>query len=174
MVADVGKRFETLPWTPRVGISGGLTDRPDDSGSDGFTLNRIQSDRRNDPLSYSSRLVSNLVSVNLSNLAFYGIVLETQPTDRTALDMRISDLHLRNRSAQLPLRTTNEGVVRDTGSSHLGQVLDINHYWRMFPLAYDGKRVQLNTLASLSYFKAGSALEIGDDYQLTLGITLTY
>ena len=174
VVADVGKRFETLPWTPRVGISGGITDRPDDSGSDGFTLNRIQSDRRNDPLSYSNRLVSNLVSVNLSNLAFYGIVLETQPTDRTALDLRISDLHLRNSSAQMPLRTTNEGVVRDTSSSHLGQVLDINHYWRMFPLAYDGKRVQLNTLTSLSYFKAGSALEIGDDYQLTLGITLTY
>jgi alginate production protein len=174
VVADVGKRFETLPWTPRVGISAGLTDRPDDSGSDGFTLNRIQSDRRNDPLSYSSRLVSNLVSVNLSNLAFYGIVLETQPTDRTALDLRVSDLRLRNRTAQLPLRTTTEGVVRDTGSAHLGQVLDINHYWRMFPLAYDGKRIQLNTLASLSYFRAGSALEIGDDYQLTLGITLTY
>ena len=26
----------------------------------------------------------------------------------------------------------------------------------------------------VGYFKAGSALEIGDDYQLTLGITLTY
>ena len=35
-------------------------------------------------------------------------------------------------------------------------------------------RDRLNTLTSLSYFKAGSALEIGDDYQLTLGITLTY
>ena len=174
VVTDVGKRFETLPWTPRVGISAGLTDKPDDSGSDGFTLNRIQSDRRNDPLSYSSRLVSNLVSVNLSNLAFYGVSLETQPTDRSQLDMRLSDLRLRNASAQLPLRTTNDGVVRDTGSRHLGQVLDINHYWRMFPIAYDGKRIQLNTLTSLSYFKAGSALETGDDYQLTLGITLTY
>ena len=174
VVGDVGKRFESLPWTPRVGFTAGLTDRPDDSGSDGFSLNRIQSDRRNDPFSYSSRLVSNLVSVNLSNLAFYGVSLETRPTDRSQLDVRLSDLRLRNASAQLPLRTTNEGVVRDTGSSHLGQVMDINHYWRMFPLAYDGKRIQLNTLTSLSYFRAGSALEIGDDYQVTLGITLTY
>ncbi|MEW6460550.1 MAG: alginate export family protein [Pseudomonadota bacterium] len=174
LVGDVGKRFESLPWTPRVGLSAGLTDRPDDSGNDGFSLNRIQSDRRNDPFSYSSRLVSNLVSVNLSNLAFYGISLETQPTDRSQMDMRLSDLRLRNASAQLPLRTTTDGLVRDSGSSHLGQVLDINHYWRMFPLAYDGKRIQLNTLTSLSYFRAGSALEIGDDYQVTLGITLTY
>ena len=174
LVGDVGKRFESLPWTPRVGLSAGLTDRPDDSGNDGFSLNRIQSDRRNDPFSYSSRLVSNLVSVNLSNLAFYGISLETQPTDRSQLDMRLSDLRLRNASAQLPLRTTTDGLVRDSGSSQLGQVLDINHYWRMFPLAYDGKRIQLNTLTSLSYFRAGSALEIGDDYQVTLGITLTY
>jgi alginate production protein len=174
VVGDVGKRVESLPWTPRVSLTAGLTDRPDDSGNDGFSLNRIQSDRRNDPFSYSSRLVSNLVSVNLSNLAFYGVGLETRPTDRSQLDVRLSDLRLRNASAQLPLRTTNEGVVRDTGSSHLGQVMDINHYWRMFPLAYDGKRIQLNTLTSLSYFRAGSALEIGDDYQVTLGITLTY
>ena len=177
VVADIGKRFDTLPWTPRVALTAGITDRPNDSGNDGFNLNRIQSDRRNDPLSYSSRLVSNLVGVNLSNLAFYGVALETQPTDRTALDVRLSDLRLRNRSAQLPLRTiapTTEDEVRDTRSSHLGQALDINHYWRMFPLAYDGKRVQLNTLTSLSYFRAGSALEIGDDYQLTLGITLSY
>ena len=141
------------------------------------SLNRIQSDRRNDPFSYSSRLVSNLVGVNLSNLAFYGVALETQPTDRTELDFRLSDLHLRNRIAQLPLRTINtipEDDVRDTRSSHLGQALDINHYWQMFPLAYEGKRVQLNTLTSLSYFRAGSALEIGDDYQLTIGVTLSY
>ncbi|MGP0170614.1 alginate export family protein [Pseudomonas sp. NCHU5208] len=175
LVGDIGKRFEDLPWTPRVGLTAGITDRPDDSGNDGFSLNRIQSDRRNDPFSYSSRLISNLVSVNLSNLAFYGVTLETQPTDRSQLDIRLSDLRLRNASAQLPLRTTNEGTVRDSGSStHLGQVLDITHYWRMFPLAYEGKRIQLNTLTSLSYFRAGSALEIGDDYQLTLGITLTY
>lgn len=177
VVGDIGKRFDSLPWTPRVALTAGITDRPDDSGNDGFNLNRIQSDRRNDPLSYSSRLVSNLVGVNLSNLAFYGVALETQPTDRTALDFRLSDLHLRNRTAQLPLRTINtipEDEVRDTSSSHLGQALDINHYWRMFPLAYDGKRVQLNTLTSLSYFRAGSALEIGDDYQLTIGVTLSY
>lgn len=175
VVGDIGKRFEDLPWTPRVGFTAGLTDRPDDSGNDGFSLNRIQSDRRNDPFSYSSRLVSNLVSVNLSNLAFYGVGLETHPTDRSQLDFRLSDLRLRNASAQLPLRTTTEGEVRNSdASSHLGQVLDITHYWRMFPLAYEGKRIQLNTLTSLSYFRAGSALEIGDDYQLTLGVTLTY
>lgn len=175
VVGDIGKRFEDLPWTPRVGLTAGLTDRPDDSGNDGFSLNRIQSDRRNDPFSYSSRLVSNLVSVNLSNLAFYGVSLETHPTDRSQLDFRLSDLRLRNASAQLPLRTTNEGEVRNSdASSHLGQVLDVTHYWRMFPLAYEGKRIQLNTLTSLSYFRAGSALEIGDDYQLTLGVTLTY
>ena len=35
------------------------------------------------------------------------------------------------------LRTTTEGEVRNSdASSHLGQVLDITHYWRMFPLAY--------------------------------------
>lgn len=175
VVGDIGKRFEDLPWTPRVGLTAGLTDRPDDSGNDGFSLNRIQSDRRNDPFSYSSRLVSNLVSVNLSNLAFYGVSLETHPTDRSQLDFRLSDLRLRNASAQLPLRTTTEGEVRNSdASSHLGQVLDVTHYWRMFPLAYEGKRIQLNTLTSLSYFRAGSALEIGDDYQLTLGVTLTY
>ncbi|MFP6801472.1 MAG: ion channel protein AlgE, partial [Pseudomonas sp.] len=70
VVGDIGKRFDSLPWTPRIALTAGITDRPDDSGNDGFNLNRIQSDRRNDPLSYSSRLVSNLVGVNLSNLAF--------------------------------------------------------------------------------------------------------
>ncbi|MNV89412.1 hypothetical protein D3C71_1837030 [compost metagenome] len=57
---------------------------------------------------------------------------------------------------------------------NVGQMLDVNYYWKMFPLALDGKHLDVNALVSASYLNAGSALETGDDYQLSVGVVISY
>ncbi|RHW20696.1 alginate export family protein [Pseudomonas jilinensis] len=171
---DAGKRFDEHPWRPRLGLTLALTDKPDDDGRDGFYLNRVQSDRRTDPMSYSNRLVSNFVTVNLTNLQVVGVGVDTEPAPGTVVGLRVSDLRLRNSEGRLPVRVVNEPGIRNTDSRALGQVVDLNYYWRMYPMAVRERRLNLNTLVSASYFKAGSALNTGDDFQVTLGLTLFY
>jgi alginate production protein len=182
VLGEVGKRFNDLPWTPRLALRGGITDKPDDA-NEGFYLNRIQSDRVVELERYSTRLVSSFINVNVRNLKYYGVTLETQPTPRSSLDFRLSDLYLRNDAGDLPLRVDREqsrtrqaNIANGShdGSSSVGQVLDVNYYWKMFPIAHQGKHLDLNTLLSASYFRAGDAVASGDDYQLTLGIVMHY
>ncbi|WP_416638475.1 hypothetical protein [Pseudomonas sp. OHS18] len=177
----MGKRFQDLPWTPRFALRGGITDKPDD-GNDGFYLNRIQSDRVVDPERYSSRLISSFINVNVRNLQYYGFALETQPTPRTSLDFKVSDLYLRNENGELPIRIDSDQrrarnqqiALGNNNGRSIGQVVDVNYYWRMFPIAYQGKHLNLNTLVSASYLRAGDAVQSGDDYQLTLGVVIRY
>ncbi|WP_411563472.1 alginate export family protein [Pseudomonas shirazensis] len=181
-LGEVGKRFDDLPWTPRVALRGGLTDKPSDE-NDGFRLNSIQSDRITRTGSYSTRLTSSFVALDLRNLSYYGIALETRPTPRTALDMRVTQLNLRDADGTLPIRMNgdqrsqrNREITQGTQGSgrNVGQMLDVNYYWKMFPVALDGKHLDINALVSASYLNAGSALETGDDYQLSLGVVVSY
>ncbi|MDF3932607.1 ion channel protein AlgE [Pseudomonas citronellolis] len=181
-LGEIGKRFEALPWTPRVALRGGITDKPSDE-NDGFRLNRIESDRIINPDTYSTRLVSSFVRLDMRNLKYYGVALETRPTPRSSLDFRVSDLRMRDPDGDLPVRVDREqsrerNRARDAGTlsggDSIGQVYDLNYYWKMFPQAWQGKHVDLNALVSASYLKAGSALQSGDDYQLSFGIVLRY
>ncbi|GGU73000.1 hypothetical protein GCM10009504_33000 [Pseudomonas laurentiana] len=181
-LGEIGKRFHDLPWTPRVALRGGLTDKPSDD-NDGFRLNTIQSDRITRQGSYSTRLTSSFVSLDLRNLSYYGFALETQPTPRSALDLRLTELKLRDAEGTLPIRidgdqrsARNQAINQGTptGGKTVGQMLDLNYYWKMFPVAIDGKHLDVNTLVSASYLNAGNALDTGDDYQLTLGVVISY
>jgi alginate production protein len=172
VLAELGKRFDERPWQPRLYLHGGLTDKPDES-DDGFYLNAIQSDRVADPQTYSTGLVSAFVGIDLNNLAFYGIGLQSHPQPRHRLDLRLTDLRLRDPDLNLPLRVADD-EGRD-GSHGLGQTLDLNYYWEMFPLAVDQRQMQINALFSLSYFRAGSAVRgLDDDYQASFGLVLRY
>lgn len=182
LVAELGKRFEQFEWTPRVALRAGITDAPEDE-NDGFHLNRIQSDRIVSPGSYNTRLVSSFIRLNLRNLQYYGVSLELRPTPRSALDLRLSDLHLRNANGDLPVRTSqlSRDQRRDAiragtydGGRSIGQVVDVNYYWRMFPLAYEGRHLNINGLINAAYLNAGSAVPTGDDYQVSFGIVATY
>ena len=171
LLSELGKRFDDSPWRPRLYLHGGLTDEPDEDG-DGFRLNAIQSDRVADPETYSTGLVSAFVGVDLRNLAFYGIGLDSQPRPRQQLDLRLTDLRLRDEDGELPLRASADG---ERSGSHLGQTLDLNYFWEMFPLAYESRQVQVNALLSLSYFRAGSAVRgLDNDYQASFGLVLRY
>lgn len=181
-LGEIGKRFHDLPWTPRLALRGGLTDKPSDD-NDGFRLNTIQSDRITRQGSYSTRLTSSFVSLDLRNLSYYGFALETQPTPRSALDLRLTELKLRDAEGTLPIRidgdqrsARNQAITQGThtGGKTVGQMLDLNYYWKMFPVAIDGKHLDVNTLVSASYLNAGNALDTGDDYQLTLGVVISY
>jgi len=171
LLSELGKRFDDSPWRPRLYLHGGLTDEPDEDG-DGFRLNAIQSDRVADPETYSTGLVSAFVGVDLRNLAFYGIGLDSQPRPRQQLDLRLTDLRLRDEDGELPLRASADG---ERSGSHLGQTLDLNYFWEMFPLAHEGRQMQVNALLSLSYFRAGSAVRgLDNDYQASFGLVLRY
>lgn len=182
LVGEIGKRFHAVTWQPRVALRVGMTDKPADE-NDGFHLNGIQSDRIVNPGSYNTRLVSSFVRLNMRNLTYYGASLELRPTPRSALDLRVTDLRLRNPDGDLPIRTSQE--ERDArrtqiragtfnGGRSVGQIVDVNYYWRMFPLAYEGRHLNLSGLINLGYLKAGSAVPSGDDYQLSLGLIATY
>jgi alginate production protein len=181
VLGEVGKRFQDLPWTPRFALHAGITDKPDDA-FDGFFLNNIESDRVVEVERYSSRLVSSFINVNVRNLQYFGVALQTQPTPRSSLDLKISDLYLRDENGDLPVRVDrdqrqarNQAIAQSINSGRsVGQVVDVNYYWKMFPIAYEGKHLDLNTLISASYLRAGEAIASGDDYQLTLGIVMRY
>jgi len=171
LITEFGRRFYDAPWQPRVVLRSGLTDKPSDD-ADGFFLNRIQSDRLINEQTYSTRLVSSFVRLDMRNLLYYGLGVETKPTSRSSLDLRVSDLRLRNRNGALPIRTNEP---QDTSSNSIGQVLDLNYYWQSFPLAYAGRQFDMNTLVSAGYFFAGPATgNLDDDYQLTLSIVMRY
>ncbi|MFN3579175.1 MAG: alginate export family protein [Pseudomonas sp.] len=171
LLTELGKRFDDLPWQPRLVLRTGLTDKPG-ADSEGFYLNQIQSDRLVNPLTYSTRLVSSFVRLDIRNLAYFGMGVEFQPTARTSLDARVSQLWLRNRESDLPIRTN---TTQNINSSNLGQVLDLTYYWQSFPLAYRGRHFDMNILLSGSYFRAGSATgDLDNDYQLSLGIVMRY
>ncbi|QXI40266.1 alginate export family protein [Pseudomonas xantholysinigenes] len=180
-LGEIGKRFDHLPWTPRLALRGGLTDKPSDD-NDGFRLNPIQSDRITRQGSYSTRLTSSFVALDLRNLSYYGLALQTRPTPRSALDLRLTQLNLRDDQGTLPIRMGADYRARRqdalaTGQGkgdNVGQMIDLNYYWKMFPVALDGKRLDVNTLVSASYLNAGSALNTGDDYQLSVGIVISY
>nr|WP_249684698.1 alginate export family protein [Pseudomonas sp. RC2C2] len=181
-LGEIGKRFHDLPWTPRVALRGGLTDKPSND-NDGFRLNAIQSDRITRQGSYSTRLASSFVSLDLRNLSYYGIALETNPTPRSALDFRLTELKLRDANGTLPIRLDgdqrserNRAIAQGShgNGKDVGQMLDLNYYWKMFPVAIDGKHLDVNALVSASYLNAGNALDSGDDYQLTFGVVVSY
>lgn len=182
MVSEIGKRFDHLTWTPRVALRGGITDTPSDE-NDGFYLNRMQSDRIVTPGSYNTRLVSSFIRLNLRNVQYYGASLELKPTPRSALDLRISDVYLRSADGDLPVRISRteqqerRAEIRAgtfNGGRSVGQVYDANYYWRMFPLAYEGRHLNINGLINVAYLDAGSAVPSGNDYQLSFGIVATY
>lgn len=181
-IAEVGKRFHDLPWTPRVALRAGITDTPDDE-NDGFHLNRIQSDRIVNAGSYNTRLVSSFIRLNLRNVSYYGASLGFNPTPRSSLDFRLTDLRLRSATGDLPVRTNQvereerRNAIRSgtyNGGRSVGQVLDVTHYWRIFPVAYEGRHFNFSTLLNAAYFKAGSAVPSGNDYQVSFGIVATY
>ncbi|MAB24166.1 alginate export family protein [Pseudomonas neustonica] len=171
LLTEFGRRFYDVAWQPRIVIRSGLTDKPGDD-DDGFYLSRIQSDRLINDASYSTRLVSSFMRMDIRNLLYYGIGVDAQPTARSSVDMRVSDLRLRNSDAALPVRTTE---AQDSSSHSLGQVVDVNFYWQSFPLAYAGRQFDMNTLVSAGYFFAGPATgNLDDDFQLTLSVVMRY
>lgn len=176
-VGDIGKRFDDWPWQPRFALRGGITDKPSNE-FDGFGFNDLQSDRVSGRETYSSGLLGSFIGINLRNLAFYGLAVETRPLPRHYFDVRISDLYLRDGNGELPLRVSPEllatpGAV--TGDKSLGQVLDLNYYWEMFPTAFYGRQLSFDLLLSAGYFKAGDAIRgLDDDYQLSFGAVLRY
>ncbi|MFJ4353198.1 alginate export family protein [Pseudomonas sp. NPDC089428] len=182
VLGEVGKRFDSLAWTPRLALRGGLTDKPSDE-NDGFRLNAIQSDRITRTGSYSTRLTSSFVALDLRNLSYYGFAVETRPTPRSALDLRVTQLDLRDADGTLPIRMNgdqrsqrNRAINQGSNGNgrNVGQMIDLNYYWKMFPVAIDGKHLDVNALVSASYLNAGSALATGDDYQLSVGVVISY
>lgn len=171
LLAEVGSDFENLTWSPRLVIRGGLTDSPEEDAT-GFYLNRIQSDRINHTNNYSTNLVSSFVRVDMRNLMYASVGVETRPTLRSNLDVRLSNLYLRNIDGPVPIRTNSEQLPTN---NDLGQVLDVNYYWRGFPLAMNQRHFSMSTLISASYFRAGSSIgDLDDDYQIVLGLVLRY
>ena len=176
-VGDIGKRFDDWPWQPRFALRGGITDKPSNE-FDGFGFNDLQSDRVSGRETYSSGLLGSFIGINLRNLAFYGLAVETRPLPRHYFDIRLSDLYLRDGHGELPMRVSPElletsGAI--SGDESLGQVLDLNYYWEMFPTAFYGRQLSFDLLLSAGYFRAGDAIRgLDDDYQLSFGAVLRY
>ena len=95
----------------------------------------------------------------------------------------MTQLNLRDEGGALPIRMAADARARRQSElnaglhgkgDNVGQMIDLNYYWKMFPVALDGKHLDVNTLVSASYLNAGSALDSGDDYQLSVGVVISY
>lgn len=186
LLGEVGKQFPTLPWTPRISLRAGITDKPDDE-FDGFRLNNLQSDRVTNPETYNTGAASSFVRLSMRNLAFYSLGVETRPHPRGHLDFRVSDIYQRNRDLGaasnqdfalrgLGARTNSYGIYRGpTADRSVGQVYDVNYFWEMFPIAHEGRYLNMHLLVNASYFDAGDAMKnVGDDSQVTVGVVVRY
>ncbi|SEG77159.1 alginate export family protein [Marinobacterium lutimaris] len=170
-IGEVGTQMIDWRWSPRFSFRAGITDKPDED-QDGFYLNSIQSDRQVTDDNFSTRLVSSFMGLQVSNLAYYGVGVEFSPTERSGVNMRLSDLYLRNPDADMPIRSV---VPQDPDSRSLGQVFDVSYSWQRFPEAYKGRLLSVDTLLSAGYFFAGPATgDLDDEYQLTLGVVVRY
>ncbi|WP_095151430.1 alginate export family protein [Pseudomonas sp. Irchel s3b5] len=172
LIGNIGKRFDETPWKPRLSLRAGLTDKPSNE-NEGFYLNNIQSDRVTNKETYTNGLLSSFLSVDLHNLAFYSVAVETQPKPRNSFDVRLSDLYLRDADGGIPINVADD--LTATGSKSLGQILDTNYYWQMLPINLHGQQLHLNLLASAGYFWSGNAVKgLDDDFQVSLGVVLRY
>lgn len=178
LLGEVGKSFPEMTWAPRFSLRAGITDKPDDE-FDGFRLNSLQSDRINNPETYSAGAVGSFVRLNMRNLMFYGVGLETRPHDRGHLDLRLSDIYQRNE--ELGAMSNQDFALRGVGTRRasadrgVGQVFDITYFWEMFPVAHSGRYLNMHLLVNAGYFNAGDAMkEVGDDSQVSVGVVVRY
>lgn len=178
LVAELGHSFPRANMAPRLSLRAGLTDSPD-SPYDGFYFSRLQSGRVNAPGSYASGLLGSFVRVDLHNLAFYSLALETRPHLGQRFDVRVSTLSLRNPDAVAGQRTAlpiSVGPnVRPGTDRDLGRVLDLTYHWQRFPQALNGRHLNLELQANAGYFRAGDALQgLGDDFQFSFSAAVHY
>ncbi|MES2820270.1 MAG: alginate export family protein [Pseudomonadota bacterium] len=172
VIGDIGKRFDHSPWMPRLSLRAGLTDKPS-TPNEGFFLNNIQSDRVANQETYTNGLLSSFIGVDLHNLAFYSLAVETRPRPRHSFDVRLSDLYLRDAEGGIPINLANG--VTTTGSKSLGQILDTNYYWQMFPVGVYGRQLNISLLLNAGYFRSGNAIEgLTEDFQVSLGAVMRY
>ncbi|MDV2078791.1 alginate export family protein [Marinobacter xestospongiae] len=170
LAGEVGKRFRQQPWQPRLAVRAVITD----NRAHGFYLNGLQSDRIQVEPRERGALAGSLVSLSLRNTLFYGLRLEAHPATRQRLAIMLSNLHCRSASGPLPVERTGDGNDRCQGHD-LGQTLDLDYRWRMFPLAIAGSQLNWQVSASLGLFHAGSALAVGgDDQQWLLSTELSW
>ncbi|HTN30740.1 MAG TPA: alginate export family protein, partial [Pseudomonas sp.] len=180
VVAELGRRLPSLPWSPRLSLRSGLTDAPE-TANNGFYFNRLQSGRVSGQDSYSSGLLGSFVRIELHNVMFHGLAVETQPRPQHRFDLRLSTLSLRNSGAMngqrtaLPLSVSRDVRLDKARGRTLGQVLDLTYHWELFPVAVNGRHLNLDVQLNAGYFHAGDALgDLDDDYQLSFSAAAHY
>ncbi|WP_041523927.1 alginate export family protein [Gilvimarinus agarilyticus] len=156
---EVGKDFRTVAWSPRVAFRVGATDKSTGEG-DGFYLNAIQTDRINVEGTYSSAMTGSFVALTMSNALFYGVRLELEPRVRQRLDVMVSDVYCHSRDGQLPITRTRTTDSCDERS--VGQMVDLNYVWDMYPTVVSARRLDWRVMFNLGYFNAGSAIKPRD------------
>jgi len=164
--------LDQAAYAPSLLLRVGLTDKPSNE-YDGFFLNPLQSDRVSNEESYSNGLAGNFVRLNFSNLLFYGVVYRSRPQPRTWLDVGVFDLQLRSKDGTLPIAVAPGKL--DPEATELGQVIDLNLYWKMFPGTYDRNPLNINWLLSGGYFIPGDAIvDTSNQFQISTGVEVRF
>ena len=159
LAGEIGKDFRAAAWSPRIALRVGATDKSSGEG-DGFYLNSIQTDRINVEGTYSSAMTGSFVALTMSNALFYGVRLELEPRVRQHLDVMVSDVYCHSRDGQLPI--TRARATDSCDERSVGQVVDLNYVWDMYPTVVSARRLNWRVMFNLGYFNAGSAIKPRD------------
>lgn len=169
---ELGHRFYEAAWRPRVSARVIVSDQATQE-FDGYYLNTVQSDRINIESAYRSAVSGSLLTLNMSNLVFYGLKAELQPRPRQSIDILISHVACNSDKGVSPLRRVQtQGAC---ANKDLGQSYDMNYVWDMYPGRFSGRQVNWRILFNLSYFDAESHLGAEDsEYQALISTEINF
>ncbi|MCP5162884.1 MAG: hypothetical protein H6999_04190 [Hahellaceae bacterium] len=176
VLGEVGYSFAQPVSRDRLAFRLGVTDSPD-SRFGGSKLLEIQSDRVTNNGRYSTSLAGSFLDIRFSNILFAGATYRRFVSARNSIEVMVFDLYQRNKD--LPLSASigdryDNGL--DTGEGdHIGQLVDVFYSGRIFPYAYEQKRITFDYLASAGYFHNENAIGRSvNDYQVSIGINIRY
>jgi alginate production protein len=169
---ELGHSFETTPVISRLAVRLALTDSPETPFS-GFFQNTIQSSRASRFSEYNIGLSGAIMNVSMTNLMLASLLSQHRLSQRSQLRFSFHDL--RRRNTDIATSRTIGLDYPESDGNHIGNILEAQYFWAMFPYAFDDEHLTFDVLGTLSYFQGGDALQDGiEDYQVSLDLNLRY
>lgn len=170
--SELGNTFVSPSGDSRVALRFALTDSPDTAYS-GYFQRDIQSSRASRFSNYNTGLSGLVINARTTNLMLTGLLGQHELSPRN--QVRLSFYDLRRRNAEIDVSRTIGLEYAESNGKHIGNVLEAQYDWSMFPYAIDNKHLTFNVLFTLGYFQGGDALQKNTkDYRGSLDLRLRY
>ncbi|MGO1501350.1 MAG: hypothetical protein ACTHWH_08735 [Marinobacter sp.] len=169
---EVGNSFADPSGDSRLALRFALTDSPDTPYS-GYFQRDIQSSRASRFSNYNTGLSGAVINARTTNLMLTGLLGQHELSPRSQVKLSFYDL--RRRNADIDVSQTIGLEYAESSGKHIGNIVEAQYDWSMFPYAIDNRHLTFNVLFTLGYFHGGDALQKNiKDYRASLDMKLRY